>query len=493
MVYANYAELAGVEVAGVDYRIARRYGRSQLAHISIHGGGIEVGTTEAADAASGDDRHGYYTFEGLKPSGNSVLHITSTQFDEPLALQLVGSVERVVSWHGASGGTAQTWVGGLDTELRDAIRAALTRAGFTATLAADDRPEIQGQQARNIANLSRRGAGVQLELSTAQREAFFPGGDTSRVMRESGQRTAAFAAYIAAVNSAIDQVLNVPAPIGGDEAMPLVQIGDILCSVTPDEAGVLWICEDVQGWGSPGSTLDVAQRSGDHGGWGGDAYLVPRIMVIKGTLMAPSAAAAVDALSRLYRAIPLTLSPLTITEAGLARTCMVRRQDDVIPTWISTRDVEWSVQVEAPDPRKYAASPSAVSTGLPLSSGGLRAPVRAPLRSVATVASGVISANNAGDFPTRPAFRIDGPVVGPRIVHIASQRSLGWDLTLSAGQWLDVDVDLKTSLINGQASRNGVMTARDWFDLDPGITEIGFTAANYTSAVLTCSWRSAWM
>jgi len=71
---------------------------------------------------------------------------------------------------------------------------------------------------------------------------------------------------------------------------------------------------------------------------------------------------------------------------------------------------------------------------------------------------------------------------------------LSWDLDLAAGQYLDVDVDRRTSLINGQVSRSGAMTSRGWFDLAPGHSDIAFSASSFTpDAMLTVTARSAWL
>jgi phage replication-related protein YjqB (UPF0714/DUF867 family) len=55
-----------------------------VAVIAPHGGGIEPGTSELATAIAGDD-FSLYLFEGLKSAGNGELHITSTNFDEPIS------------------------------------------------------------------------------------------------------------------------------------------------------------------------------------------------------------------------------------------------------------------------------------------------------------------------------------------------------------------------------------------------------------------------
>ncbi|WP_428956233.1 Gp37-like protein [Streptomyces sp. cg35] len=205
--YANWAALAAAETAGVDYRIEVRTTDSDMSHIAIHGGGIEGGTTELANATALATGGQYYSMLGLKNTGNSVLHITSTHFDEPQAVAMQNSVYYTVSYHGYSGDERITHLGGADLVLRDEIGAALSAAGFAVDIAST---EIDGNDPLNITQRNRRGLGVQLELSRGQRAAFFPGGDLSRAMRESGQRTPAFRAYVAALAS----VLSPPADDG---------------------------------------------------------------------------------------------------------------------------------------------------------------------------------------------------------------------------------------------------------------------------------------
>src|SRR6186997_2320298 len=104
--YPNFEALAAAETSGVDYRILVRRETLAYAIVAPHGGGIEGGTSELADAVAdpatdetGVERHSFYAFEGLKPRGNGVLHITSTVFNEPMCLTLLGACERVVTIH----------------------------------------------------------------------------------------------------------------------------------------------------------------------------------------------------------------------------------------------------------------------------------------------------------------------------------------------------------------------------------------------------------
>jgi phage replication-related protein YjqB (UPF0714/DUF867 family) len=201
--YANYADLASHEVEGVDYerRSVPTAGATWCA-IAIHGGGIEPGSGEAARAV-GASLMNHYEFAGIKSSNNSTLHITSTNFDEPNCVAIVTAAKRCISFHGYVGapGVAETSLGGLDTATGTRVANALRSAGFRVVAASQ---ELNGNDTANIANKTTISAGVQLEMSNALRASFFPNGDLSRAMRDSGQRTDTFNAYVSAVRSAFD-------------------------------------------------------------------------------------------------------------------------------------------------------------------------------------------------------------------------------------------------------------------------------------------------
>lgn len=274
----------------------------------------------------------------------------------------------------------------------------------------------------------------------------------------------------------------------------LLTLGGIACNADgTDDAGVTWRCQTLQGWGSPGGTLTVTQRSQDHGGWGGGSWLKPRTLVAAGTLEAPDQSTARDAVDQLCGAVSLDATTLVVSEDGVSRQCSVRRDDDVLVTWVTDTVASWSVQLIAQDPRRYSTDLITASTGLPSSSGGLAWPVTWPAAWPAVVTSGVLGVDLIGNISTRPRFIIAGPCSDPQVALVGSDSVLAWDLDLVAGQYLDVDVDRRTSLLNGQVSRSGAMTSRDWFDLQPGHSDIAFAASAYDpGASLTVTCRSAW-
>lgn len=201
--YATFAALTAVETLGEDYRI-RCYDRDpRWAVIAIHAGGIETGTSELCRSIAGEDQPGQwwseYRFEGIKSSGNSVLHITSTNFDEPTALNLVERHLNVLSLHGTAGQDPVTYIGGLDTHTGEWIAAALVLAGFDVDQSPP--PELAGTDPDNICNQGLLGKGIQLEITTAQRAAFF---DTNTASQRWNTRNATFATYAAAIRGVLN-------------------------------------------------------------------------------------------------------------------------------------------------------------------------------------------------------------------------------------------------------------------------------------------------
>jgi phage replication-related protein YjqB (UPF0714/DUF867 family) len=170
--YPNFAALEQHERSGVDYGILVRRAAPAFAIVAPHGGGIEPGTSEIADAIAAQ-KWSFYGFEGLKRQGNRVLHITSTCFDEPMCFILLRHTIRVVTIHGEESDDdgEGVFVGGLDAGLGARIGAALTAQGFDVRKHPD--PNLQGLDPLNVCNRGTAGAGVQLELSRTVRETLF--------------------------------------------------------------------------------------------------------------------------------------------------------------------------------------------------------------------------------------------------------------------------------------------------------------------------------
>lgn len=195
--YANFDRLKAAEPAKA-WRALVLPRQSDIAVIAPHGGEIEQGTSELAAAIAGQNLS-LYVFEGLKGTGNADLHITSSNFDEPLGVDLVEQTRTVLAIHGERGAEVEVvYLGGLDQVLSALLSEKLAAAGFV--VQRHKRPNMQGIAKANICNRGTSGKGVQLELSKGLRRTFF----MSMTPRGRQQPTERFYAFVAASRSALE-------------------------------------------------------------------------------------------------------------------------------------------------------------------------------------------------------------------------------------------------------------------------------------------------
>lgn len=133
-----------------------------------HGGGIEPGTTEIAEAVAGDV-HTFYTFSGLKVRGNAKFHIPSKRFDEPLGIEIAKNSRSILTIHGCKGNEEIVYIGGKGKRLKAKIRKALLDANFSVR----ETSRFPGKNPLNICNRSRSCKGVQIEISAGLRRKLF--------------------------------------------------------------------------------------------------------------------------------------------------------------------------------------------------------------------------------------------------------------------------------------------------------------------------------
>jgi phage replication-related protein YjqB (UPF0714/DUF867 family) len=171
MEYGDFTELSKYQHEFKDYARRLSIRNSNIAIIAPHGGGIEPGTSEIANAIA-NSTFSFYAFEGIKSRGNSILHITSVYFDEPLCVQLIEKTDTVVAIHGCEGKTESIYIGGLDRDLvlRTSIR--LSSQGF---IVSTESKEYSGEHAQNICNKGHSGKGMQIEIAEGLRQRMFKG------------------------------------------------------------------------------------------------------------------------------------------------------------------------------------------------------------------------------------------------------------------------------------------------------------------------------
>lgn len=191
--------------------------------IAPHGGGIEGGTSELCCAVAGyhpadlapapavGPVHDFWMFEGLRPSNNSPLHVTSTHCDDPVARSMCAGSLNVLSLHGCSAaqagleaGAQAVLVGGLNATFRQYLMEEFAQAGVRAVTASGEE-EIAGISPENICNRSLLGMGAQLETTTDLRAAMFGAGKNTRADRATNTLPL-FWSFVNAVRTATERV-----------------------------------------------------------------------------------------------------------------------------------------------------------------------------------------------------------------------------------------------------------------------------------------------
>ncbi|WP_366597608.1 poly-gamma-glutamate hydrolase family protein [Bacillus velezensis] len=205
-VYRNFAELQANEPE-TNYNIFATDHATPVLILAPHGGSIEGGTSELSRELSND--YSTYLFESLKTSNGFDLHITSTHFDEPTALDMTARHQRVISLHGYSDSTEHIIVGGTDPVRGQTLVNRLNAAGFSAELVGAGH-RFAGESSANIANKCITGESLQIELSTGLRKSMF--GKFSLNGR-AGTETVTFYKFSGLMSEFINENYNV----GGNE------------------------------------------------------------------------------------------------------------------------------------------------------------------------------------------------------------------------------------------------------------------------------------
>jgi hypothetical protein len=197
------------------------------------------------------------------------------------------------------------------------------------------------------------------------------------------------------------------------------------------------------------------------------------------------------------------LLPLMFQLPGQAQNrmvyCRCRKLDLPIDVSYSMDDGSAAVLLEAVDPRIYDVTLQSLLTSQPVMTGGLGFPLGPfPVGFGSVGSGGMIFATNAGNFNTRPVLGISGPCINPVVENRTAGQTLAFSITLGVGDTLTVDLNARSVLLNGPASRRNSMvsTPDQLWELAAATTsEIHFRTSDLTNtgATLSMSFRSAWL
>ncbi|AHH98336.1 phage distal tail protein [Kutzneria albida] len=274
-------------------------------------------------------------------------------------------------------------------------------------------------------------------------------------------------------------------------------IGGITINGSTDTNGCDWILTKEDGWfGSPAVKAIRNDKPASRGVFRGVEYRGARVIVLEGTLSAPSVATLQNAIDTLSAVCPdpKSLYPLTVTSANSARYINVALDAPITTTPISWQSVAFSLQLMAPDLRKLDNSLTTLSTGLTTAgTGGVSYPVTYPVNYGTPGSGGSLVVTNTGTADADMTFTLAGALTTPTITRADTGDTLTYNATLSSTD--SVVINTNTGAVTqGGINRRALLTANNWFSIpaQSSITIQFRSGSPGDTGTLTVSYRNTW-
>lgn len=134
---------------------------------------------------------------------------------------------------------------------------------------------------------------------------------------------------------------------------------------------------------------------------------------------------------------------------------------------------EWTATMIAADPRIYAVTGGTVNPSL---------------------AGGVSSATNAGNFPAPTTIVFTGPLTNPQITNSTTGKTFKLLTSLTSGQVMTIKSIDTTVYLGSSTSKYSTVdpSNKTFIELAPGSNSLSFSASAGTGTA-SVSWRSTWM
>lgn len=199
--YKSMTQLFNETTEGVDWKKDTRNNGSSVLIVAPHGGGIEQGSSELTKLIANQGNYDFFSFEGIRPSNNAQLHVTSTHYDDPTLSNMIENRKAIISIHGAAGNDEIVYLGGLKSALRDEIQQQLEQRGFKVEVPPT---YLGGAASKNFINTKANNMGIQIELTNALRKKLFQNGNMNSSARKNVNNwTSTMYDFSTALNNAI--------------------------------------------------------------------------------------------------------------------------------------------------------------------------------------------------------------------------------------------------------------------------------------------------
>lgn len=228
-------------------------------------------------------------------------------------------------------------------------------------------------------------------------------------------------------------------------------------------------------WDQPDISAGIAERQDDHGDYVGEQTYRSRIIEWGLTAWAGDEADMWDAIADLKSRLNLyavgegEVAEIEFDGRPIVRSTVLLAEPPVVESvprgepprpW---RDIV--VTFRAPDPRLYGTTEHTVVIG-----------------------TGATVVGNAGDFPAPVLLRFNGAATDPTVVEAARGYEANLDITIGAGDYIDLDGLNRTAEDDGGVNKRSNVTRWDPLDVLPGGVSWVKTGAGVVQAIYRDTW-----
>lgn len=292
-----------------------------------------------------------------------------------------------------------------------------------------------------------------------------------------------------------------------------------------DPVGVQWILTNEEGfWGTPGTNATLSPRLNKHGMFRSPGWKKERIVSLTGRCYHSSYEVLRQAESYVLGLLsdPRAAGTLTCHSEIGALSLDVYLDDAILCTpldIVSEPGVEFSIQLVAPDPRKYSPEEQTQTVGLPQDSGdgldynqvvspdtnaglyfGLGAS-NTGLTFGTFNGVGFMTLTNPGTAPASPVYTLFGPLTNP-LLTTSTGYTMRYNGTLAAGEYVAIDPATPSVVLNGATSRRELLYPANFEEFNippangstPGTLSVGLahSGASTAGGYATATYRAYW-
>ena len=248
----------------------------------------------------------------------------------------------------------------------------------------------------------------------------------------------------------------------------------------PDQ-GLIWT--DLQGWrGLPDKRGETDQIPGGHGRFRRAHVLRDsRVITLIGHIYAADNTELHAVADRLEGALGAGgVGEMLVASSNGIWTREVEIDTLAIDPDRGRRWTKFTIDMLAPDPRRYGPLTTVGPIGLPQVSGGVRFPQRAPFNFGSVTDAGRMRIPNSGALPLHPTVRVQGGFSAVTVRNITTGRTVSLEWPVGEAEELVLDMGRRRATAAG-VDVTRWMTRRQWFEIPAGEThELRFEATGAT-------------